>query len=70
MCTNAYVKLAIGYEVSPGASTIEIEDHEPSPLGRWGAEALTADLVDSKEGSMNLPALFCIKAYDIFVVSA
>ena len=67
---NTYVKLAIGYEASPGASTIDTDAHEPSPFGSWGAEALTAALVESNDGSMNLPALFCMKAYGILVVNA
>src|ERR1041385_4910165 len=67
---NTYVKLAIGYEASPGASTSDTDAHEPSPFGSWGAEALTAALVESNDGSMNLPALFCMKAYGILVVNA
>ena len=69
--SKTYTKLAIGYELSPDASTIVTFVQDPSPFGNFVAEAVTADSsLLSSVGSINLPSFICTDPTGIPVVTA
>ena len=69
--TKRYVKLAIGYELSPGVFTRETSLQSPLGSGNACATFCEAADIESKVGSTNaVPSPFCTYAYDMPVWNA